>query len=65
MVTLHPKILERDGQKVFVVLPYEEFLMVEEELQDYEDLKALRAAKSEEADAPSVSLAEAKEQLES
>ena len=63
MRDLHPKILERDGQKVFVVLPYEEFLMLEEELQDYEDLKALRAAKSEEAAAPTVPLDEAKKQL--
>ena len=65
MPTLHPRILERDGQKVFVVLPYEELLMIEEELQDYEDLKALRAAKSQETDTPSLSLAEAKRQIES
>ena len=46
MITLHPSILERDGEKVFVVLPYNEFVMIEEELQDYEDLKMLRAAKA-------------------
>ena len=42
MVTIHPNILERDGKKAFVVLPYEEFVMIEEELQEYEDLKELR-----------------------
>jgi len=63
MVTLHPNVLERDGKKAFVVLPYEEFLLIEEELQDYEDLKALRAAKAEEADAPAVPLSEAKNEL--
>ena len=63
MVELHPNILERDGKKAFVVLPYEEFLMLEEEVQRFEDLKALRAAKAEEADAPTVSLPEAKKQL--
>ena len=31
----------------------------------YDDIEALRAAKSEETEAPSVSLAEAKRQLES
>lgn len=27
MVTIHPNILERDGKKAFVVLPYEEFIL--------------------------------------
>ena len=39
MVAIHPNILERDGQKAFVVLPYEEFLMMEEELEQFEDLR--------------------------
>ena len=42
MVTIHPNVLERDGKKAFVVLPYEEFVMIEEELEEYEDLKELR-----------------------
>lgn len=63
MVTIHPNILERDGKKAFVVLTYEEFLMIEEELQQYEDLKQLRAAKAEEAAAPSVPLRDAKREL--
>lgn len=63
MVTIHPNILERDGKKAFVVLPYEEFVLMEEELQDYEDIKALRAAKAEEADAPAVPLSEVKKDL--
>ncbi len=41
MLTIHPNILERDGKKAFAVLPYEEFVMIEEELQEYEDLKEL------------------------
>jgi hypothetical protein len=63
MVTIHPNILEHDGKKAFVVLPYEEFLMIEEELQDYEDLKELRAAKAEEATEPGVPLHEVKKEL--
>ncbi|MEN6405880.1 MAG: hypothetical protein ABFC77_05345 [Thermoguttaceae bacterium] len=63
MVAIHPNILERDGQKAFVVLPYEEFVMLEEELQQFEDLKQLRAAKNEEASAPTASLDAVKEEL--
>jgi len=49
MITLHPNILKKDGKKAFAVLPYEEFVKIEEELNDFEDLKALRAAKASEA----------------
>ena len=54
---------ERDGKKAFVVLPYEEFVMIEEELEQYEDLKELRTAKAEEAGEPTVPLRDAKKEL--
>lgn len=63
MVAIHPNILERNGQKAFVVLPYEEFLEMEEALEQYEDLKQLREAKVEEATAPTLSLDAVKEEL--
>jgi len=63
MVALHPNVLERDGEKAFVVLPYEEFILIEEELQELEDIKELRAAKETEGQEPTVSLAQAKRQL--
>ncbi len=63
-VTLHPNILEQGGQKQFVVLPYSEFIALQEELQDYYDLKELRAAKKEERDAPTLSFAEAQKELD-
>ncbi len=63
MITIRPKILEKDGKKEFVVLTYEEFLKIQEELEDYEDLKVLRKAKQEETDAPTVGLKEAKKEL--
>lgn len=47
----------------FVVLPYEEFLLLQELLADLEDLQDLRQAKMDEKDAPSVSLAEVKAML--
>jgi hypothetical protein len=51
MITLHPSILEREGKKAFAVLPYEEYVKVREELDDYEDLKELRKARAEEGNA--------------
>jgi len=63
MIDLHPNILERDGKKAFVVLPYEEFLMLEEEMQSLEDLKTLRAAKAEESNAPTIAVSQARKEL--
>ena len=60
MISIHPNILEKDGIKEFAVLPYDEFLKIREDLEDYEDLKLLRQAKSEEADSPSISIREAR-----
>jgi PHD/YefM family antitoxin component YafN of YafNO toxin-antitoxin module len=58
MIDLHPRILEFEGKKAFVVLTYEEFMEIEEQLQELEDIKALRKAKALEADAATVSLSE-------
>ncbi len=63
MVTLHPNILEQDGKKQFVILPYSEFIALQEELQDLYDLKELRKAKKEERDAPTLNFEEAKREL--
>jgi hypothetical protein len=64
MIDLHPNILTENGKKVFAVLPYNEFLKIQEALSDYEDLKLLRKAKLKEADDPAISLEEAKKLLE-
>jgi hypothetical protein len=63
MVTIHPNILECDGKKAFVVLPYEEFVMIEEQLEEFEDLKELRAAKVEDVAEPTISLNDVKKEL--
>ena len=63
MIALHPNILEQNGKKQFAVIPYEEFLKMQEELSDYEDLKDLRQAKEAEENAPTVGLEEAKKKL--
>lgn len=48
MLELHPEFLSKNGQKEFAVLPYEEFLRIQEIIEDWEDLMALRAAKESE-----------------
>ena len=63
MLSLHPNILECDGKKAFAVLPYEEFVKIEEALGDLDDLRALRAAKVKEADAPAYTLAAVRSEL--
>ena len=63
MITLHPNILEQNGEKQFVVIPYDEFLKIQEELSNYEDLKELRQTKKAEINVPALSLEEAKKEL--
>jgi hypothetical protein len=46
---VHPQVIEKNGDKDFVILPYEEFLAIRDELEDHEDLKVLRLEKSESA----------------
>lgn len=60
---INPQILEKNGRKEFVIFPYEDFLKIQEELDNYEDLRSLREAKERERDAPTISLKEAKKQL--
>lgn len=64
-LTLHPEILVKDGKKQFAVLPYEEFLSVQERLADADDLLALRKAKRTEGRKRSIPLAEVKRKLSS
>jgi len=63
MVTLHTQIIKKKGQKEYVVLPYDEFLKVQEELEDYEDLRSLREAKETEKDAATIGMAELKKKI--
>jgi hypothetical protein len=61
---LHPEILTKNGRKEFAVLPYEEFIELQEWLADIEDLLDLRAAKQAEHDAPTTNLAEVESRLD-
>ena len=63
MLTLHPEILIKNGKKQFAVLPYEEFLALQERLADAEDLLELRKARRAEGMKRSIPLAEVKRDL--
>lgn len=41
------QIIERAGKKKFAVIPYKQFVRMQEALEDYHALKALRRAKSD------------------
>jgi hypothetical protein len=60
---LHPEILKKCGRKEFVVLPYEEFLAIQERLNDADDLMELRKAKRAEGRKRSIPLANVKRKL--
>ncbi len=55
---LHPQIIEKEGRMEFVVLPYEEYLQIQEALEDFEDLRELRKEREESMDTPARSLRE-------
>jgi len=62
MIKIRPTIIEKNNKKEFVVLPYEDFLKIQAELEDYEDLKMLRRAKRREGKAPAIELKDVKKQ---
>jgi hypothetical protein len=62
-MNIHPQFIRREGADEYVVLPIEEFRALEEIVHDYQDLQDLRAAKSQEADAASVPLADVMQDL--
>lgn len=62
MIDLHPNILEKNGKKMFVVLPFDEFVQIQEALQDFQDLKDLREAKEQEKDIAGLGLVEARKE---
>ncbi len=62
MLKLHPEMLIKK-KKQFVVLPYEEFLALQERLADADDLLELRKAKRAEGGKRSIPLAKVKQEL--
>lgn len=62
MLTLNPNVLEKNGIKEFAVLPFDEYLALKEELQNYEDLKNLKEAKLLEENHTGMNLNDAKKE---
>lgn len=63
MVALHAQIIEKNGKKEYAILSYEEFLRVQEALDEFEDLRCFREAKEAEKDSPTIGMAELKEKI--
>jgi hypothetical protein len=63
MGKLHKQILEQDGKPAFVVLPYEEFTALEEEIEDLRDSRAIRDAAKRDAGKPKLTLEEMRARL--
>ena len=63
MAAVHAQIIKKNGKKEYVVLPYEEFLRIQEELEDYQDLRSLRDAKKTEKNAMTIGMAELKKRI--
>ena len=63
MLKLHPEIVVKNGKKQFAVLPYEEFIALQERLADADDLLELRKAKRAEGKKPAIPLADVKRAL--
>ena len=44
---MNAQIIEKRGKKEFAVIPYKDFVRMQEELENYYDLLALRQAKAD------------------
>lgn len=58
-----PQIIEQAGKKAFAVIPYKEYLRMQEAMEDYHALKALRRAKADKGNQSGRPFAEAAEEL--
>lgn len=63
MATLRAQIIKKNGKREYAVLPYKEFIKIQEELEDYQDLRCLREAKEAEKDAPTIGMTELKKKI--
>ena len=63
-IELHPEFLTANGKKQFAVLPYREFVAIQEWIAETQDLHALRLARNENANEPSYTIEEVRKELE-
>lgn len=62
-VMLHPEFLKKNGRNEFVVLPYAEFVRLQEELEDLADIRALDEARAKEGHLPGIPLSDVRRRL--
>jgi hypothetical protein len=62
-IELHPEFLTANGKKQFAVLPYQEFVAIQEWIEDTQDLHDLRLAREENANEPSYTIEEVRKEL--
>ena len=60
---MNAQIIEKGGKKEFAVIPYKDFVRMQEELEDYHDLLALREAKADSRNQKGRSFEEAAKEL--
>ena len=61
---LHPEFLKKNGRNQFVVLPYDEFVQLQEQLEDLADIRALDEARAKESHLPGIPLSEVRRRLD-
>ena len=44
MVKMHPEIITKNGKKIYAMIPYDEFIKIQEALEDADDLRELNLA---------------------
>jgi hypothetical protein len=60
----HPEILKKNGKNQFVILAWEDFQKIQEELEDLADLRALDKARAKEGRLSGISSAEVGRRLD-
>ncbi|HLL88665.1 MAG TPA: hypothetical protein VK324_05140 [Tepidisphaeraceae bacterium] len=63
MLKLHPAYLRKNGKEEFVVLPYDEFVALQELLEDARDLVELERVREASKGQPKLSLDEVADRL--
>lgn len=60
---LHPQFIGKEGKKEFAVIPYDEFLAIQDIFEDYQNLKDLREAKAQAEQKAGVPLSSIRSEL--
>ena len=64
MSSIQVTVIERDGKPEYAVIPYDEFLRLQEIAEDMLDLQELREAKKNEGDAQTICFKDVKQLLD-